>query len=101
MIAYTVICTFDDPAVADEWIQWLLDEHLAEVRAGGATHAQIVRHDGAPIRCEVRYRFATRADFETYEREHAPKLRAAGLDRFPLDRGLAYERTVGEIIGGE
>ncbi len=29
MISYTVICEFDDPEVAEQWIAWLEDEHLA------------------------------------------------------------------------
>ncbi|PJF24091.1 MAG: DUF4286 domain-containing protein, partial [Phototrophicales bacterium] len=36
MISYSVICTFNDAATAQEWIAWLRDEHLAEVCAAGA-----------------------------------------------------------------
>ena len=32
MIAYTVGCTFTDPAVAEAWLAWLRDGHLADVR---------------------------------------------------------------------
>ena len=98
MIAYTVRCTFTDPAVADEWLAWLAGEHLAEVVAAGARSAEAVRLDGTPVRCEARYLFEDRAVFERYERDHAPALRADGLRRFPLERGLAYERTVGPIV---
>ena len=96
--AYTVSCTFDDPAVADRWIEWLESEHLADVCAAGAADAEVVRLDGEPLRCEVRYHFASRADFETYERDHASRLRAEGLDRFPLSLGLTYTRTTGEVV---
>lgn len=98
MLAYTVSCTFTDPSVADEWIAWLHDEHLADVLAGGATAAEIVRLDGDTTRCEVRYRFPSREAFATYERDHAPRLRAEGLAKFPLERGLTYERTTGEFV---
>ena len=98
-IAYTVSCTFEDPGVADEWIAWLRQEHLADVLGGGATGAEVIRMDGDPLRCEVRYRFASRADFDRYERDHAPRLRAEGLERFPLERGLSYERSIGEVVG--
>lgn len=101
MILYTVSCTFTDPAVAAEWVAWLCGGHVAEVCAAGALGAQIVRVDGqggAPIRYDVHYRFASRADFEHYERDAAPRLRAAGLERFPLSRGLSYTRTVGEGV---
>jgi hypothetical protein len=101
MIAYTVRCTFTDESVADEWIAWLRDEHIADVCGAGALDGKVVRLDrseGEPLVCEVRYHFASRESMETYERDHAPRLRAEGLERFPLERGLAYERSVGEIV---
>lgn len=101
-IAYTVTCTFDDASVAEEWIAWLRDEHLAEVIAAGALDAEVIRLDKnaahSAIQCEVRYHFASRAAFAKYERDHAPQLRAKGLERFPPSRGLKYERSTGEVV---
>lgn len=97
MFAYTVTCTFDDPAIADEWIAWLRDTHLADVCAAGALDAEVIRLDGSPCRCEVRYHFASRESFAAYERDHAPRLRAEGLQRFSPERGLKYERSTGEV----
>jgi hypothetical protein len=97
-IAYTVGCTFVDANVAAEWIAWLRDEHLGDVCAAGALDAEVVRLDGDETICEVRYHFESRASFETYERDHAPRLREEGLSRFPLERGLTYERAVGEVV---
>ena len=97
--AYTVSCTFSDPAVADRWLAWLREEHIDDVCAAGALQGEVVRLDGEPIRMEVRYRFASRAAFEAYERDHAPRLRDEGLSRFPLSLGLEYSRTTGEAIG--
>lgn len=98
LIAYTVECTFTDPGVAEEWLAWLRDGHLADVCAAGALDAEAVKIDGPEIRCEARYRFVSRAAFEAYERDHAPSLRAEGLARFPLERGLRYRRSVAEIV---
>jgi hypothetical protein len=98
MIAYTVTATFADAGVADEWIAWLRGEHLAEVCAAGALDAEVIRLDGTPLRCEVRYHFASRAAFAAYERDHAPRLRSAGLQRFPAERGVQYQRSVGESV---
>jgi hypothetical protein len=100
MFSYTVVCTFDDARVAEEWITWLRDEHLAEVCAAGAMDAEVIRCDGLAghARCEVRYHFASREAFEAYQRDHAPRLRAEGLKRFPPERGLKYERTTGEVV---
>jgi hypothetical protein len=99
MIAYTVACSFDDPAVAGAWVAWLRDGHLAEVCAAGALDGRIVKLDGPAPRYEVRYHFADRAAFEAYERGTAARLRAEGLARFPPERGVRYARTIGEVVG--
>ncbi|MEM6794913.1 MAG: DUF4286 family protein [Acidobacteriota bacterium] len=97
-IAYTVSCRFTDPEVAERWLTWLREGHLADVVVAGASTAVAVRLDGDPVRCEARYLFDSRKAFEAYEREHAPRLRAEGLELFPLELGLEYSRSVGEIL---
>lgn len=95
-LLYTVAATFDDAAVAEEWVAWLRDGHLAEVIAGGATEAEVVRLDAeGPARLEARYRFPSREAFARYEREHAPRLRAEGMARFPAERGVRLARSIG------
>ncbi len=98
MFRYTVACTFDDAATAEEWVAWLRDEHLGDVLQAGASAGEVVRIDGEALRYEARYAFLSRAAFAAYERDHAPRLRAEGMARFPLDRGLRYERTTGELV---
>lgn len=98
MFRYTVACTFDDPAVAEEWVAWLAEEHLREVCAAGARSAEVVACHGYPARVEVRYAFPSRLAFQVYERDHALRLREAGLARFPLERGLAYARSTGTVV---
>ena len=105
MFSYTVAATFEDDRIAQEWIAWLRDEHLAEVCAAGALDAEVIRCDAvdggdakSQSRCEVRYHFASRAAFEVYVRDHAPRLRTDGLKRFPPERGVAYERATGEVV---
>ena len=98
MFAYAVRCSFDHAAVADEWVDWLRDEHLADVCAAGALEAEVIAVEGEGIVREVRYHFTSRQAFDRYEREHAPRLRAEGLKRFPLERGLRYERSSGEVL---
>lgn len=101
-IAYTVIATFPDQRTMDEYIAWLEDGHIDQVLERGGHSAMIVRLDRAqakdPIRCEVRYLFSTRENFDRYVEHHAPALRADGLKRFPPDRGIRFERTVGEVV---
>lgn len=94
---YTVEATFTDPAVAEEWVAWLRDGHIADVMRGGALDARVVRLDGAELVFQVHYRFASRESFAHYERAFAPALRAEGLARFPTSRGVGYRRSVGDI----
>jgi len=94
--AYTVMAEFDDAVVASEWVSWLEHGHLAEVLAGGALEAKVVRL--APLKLEARYLFADAAAFAKYEREAAPRLRAEGLAKFPASRGVRMSRSMGEVL---
>jgi hypothetical protein len=98
---YWVRVRFADPAVAEGWMGWLRGGHIADVIAAGALDAELVRVDtpAGQTLIEVRYHFAQRADFERYEREHAPRLRAEGVARFPAGPTIAYERGTGELLG--
>jgi hypothetical protein len=96
-VAYTVAVTFTDAAMAEEWLTWLRGGHIADVLAGGATAAEFVELDGPGRAFEVRYRFPSREAFAAYERDHAPRLRAEGLQRFPPERGVTYRRTAGVV----
>lgn len=98
MFRYTVACTFTDPAVAEAWLAWMRSGHLRDVCDAGASSAEIVAcHEHRP-RFEARYAFPSRAAFQAYERDHAPRLRAEGLERFPLALGVTYERSTGEVV---
>ena len=83
-IAYTVAATFSDYGLAEEWLRWLEAGHIAEVLAGGASDAEIVVLDEPSLTYEVRYHFPSREAFANYEKEHAPRLRAEGLE---IERG--------------
>lgn len=97
VIAYTVTATFPDGILADEWLRWLRQGHLAEVLAGGATRAEVVALDTPAHAFEVRYHFPSREALEKYEREHAPLLRAEGLRLFPVEKGIHYRRSTGVV----
>ncbi|HMO13280.1 MAG TPA: DUF4286 family protein [Pirellulaceae bacterium] len=99
MFFYTVRCEFQgDPQLADHWLAWLRDVHLEDVLHAGARDAQVLRIDAEIPIYEIRYSFESRADFDLYERDHAPRLRAEGLDLFPLNQGLSYQRSCGELL---
>jgi hypothetical protein len=97
-IAYTVAATFEDGNTADEWVRWLTGGHIADVLAGGARDAELIKLDGPGLAFEVRYHFPSRETFAAYERDHAPRLRAEAMQRFPPERGVVYRRTCGVAI---
>ncbi len=100
-IAYTVTAEFASLEVATEYVRWLQHGHLAEVLAGGATEARLLRLEPTterPLTFETRYLFASMADFTRYEQEVAPRLRADGVARFPPNRGVTLRRSLAEVL---
>ncbi len=96
MFLYVVQCTFEDPDVAAEWLDWLRVEHVQDVVDAGAIEGRIWRLDGPTLTYQIHYQFPSREAFQIYESEHAPRLREEGLRRFPLELGLKYERVTAE-----
>ena len=94
---YTVRATFVDEHVAQEWVNWLKTGHCQEVLDRGATQVEIVEMDGEQHTFEVRYDFPDPKTFGAYEDNHAPRLRAEGLERFPTTRGVQYTRSTGVV----
>lgn len=102
-ISYTVIATLPDTSTLTEYVSWLQQGHVAAVMAGGATRGQIVKIEQPPdpLLVEVRYEFPDRQRFETYLQTDAPGLRADGLEKFPPERGVKFERRVGTVLEAE
>ncbi len=98
-IAYTVTATLPDEASAREYIAWLREGHVDEVVEHGAHTGMIVRltEPATPIRVETRYVFSTQSLFDRYVKQFAPMLREEGLQKFPPESGVTFERCVGEI----
>ncbi len=100
-LLYTVRATCADVQQRGRFLSWLAPNHVAEVMKGGATAVRIVLPDRAnerdPAIVETQYVFASRKAFATYEREHAPELRADGLSHFPPESGITFTRQIAEI----
>ena len=97
---YVVRCTFAPGSsdVAQRWLHWLREQHLTEVLAAGAVSAEVIQIQSGVDQYEIHYRFPSEDAFARYERENAPRLRADGLSRFPLNLGLQYERRIGKVL---
>jgi hypothetical protein len=100
-VAYMVVATLPNAAMVDEYIAWLQDGHIQAVVKGGATMGEVIRLDveqaGGSARVMSRYEFPSRGEFDRYVKEKAPGLRAEGLAKFGSDRGVTYQRYVGEV----
>lgn len=102
-IAYTVSTTIMYESKAQEWLNWLRNGHIDDVLKSGAESAKIIRLDPLDdnqreTTYEVHYIFPNRKIFEIYLEKHAPRLRAEGLEKFPLEDGFRYHRTIGEVL---
>jgi hypothetical protein len=89
-ILYEVRARPRDQETAREWLDWMQREHVERVLATGLVRTARVDADGEAFRAS--YALRSRRDLDRYFNEHAPRLRAEGLERFG-DR-VAYERSV-------
>ncbi|HUN81816.1 MAG TPA: DUF4286 family protein, partial [Phycisphaerae bacterium] len=93
---YEVLATARDESSGRAWAEWLLSKHLADVIAAGAMSARLVKLDEPARTYAAQYEFESREAFDRYVRDHAPRLRAEGIELFG-DR-LMYTRRTGEIL---
>ncbi len=98
MIIYEVNLTVDRD-IADDYAAWLTG-HIGEMLAlPGFESAEwlVDRHydagEGADPRWSVQYRLGCHDDFVRYERDHAERMRAEGIERFG-DRFSATRRIL-------
>ena len=97
-VVYAVVATLPDDQIASEYLSWLTGGHVQAVLRGGATEVSVVRISVPPIRIESRYVFPSQSDYERYLATVAAELRAEGLQRFPPERGIRFERSSGDLL---
>jgi len=97
-VLYGVMATLPDERTLDDYLDWLRGGHLEDVVRAGAVSAVASRlvDPPHPLRVETRYLFASRAEYESYLTDHAPRLRAQGLARFG-SRGVGFARNLAAI----
>jgi len=104
MFIYSVRCKFGrdepdwDPDLVNRWLDWMRTIHILEVLRSGALSAELIRIDSDCSCFEINYRFESAITFACYERDHAPRLRNDSLREFPIELGLSYDRTHGEMV---
>ncbi|GAA4469568.1 DUF4286 family protein [Nemorincola caseinilytica] len=100
MIVYNVTIKVEAD-VADEWVSWMKDEHIADVLSTGLfTECRLCRlleqDEAEGVTFSAQYTCATLAEYNKYIDVHAPAMREKGFKRFG-GRFVAF-RSVMEVV---
>ena len=100
MIIYNVTIK-TDWSIHDEWLKWMLEEHIPEILATGQFHdykmmrlLEVDEAEGPTY--AVQYYAHDLASYERYIREHAPSKREKGTQKWG-DKFIAF-RSVMQIV---
>lgn len=94
---YSVTATLPISMI-DDYLAWL-DRHIDEVVQAGALDARVIVYHPSDQsqQVETQYTFADKHAFDSYERDHAPRLREEGKRLFASKSGVQFTRKLGEI----
>lgn len=85
MILYNVTVIIDSD-VHDEWLRWMKEEHIPEVMSTGLfienKIARILAEEEGGKSYSIQYLLQSMNDYETYEKQHAPRLQAEHSQRY-------------------
>ena len=86
MIIYNVTIKVD-AAIAHQWLDWMLNQHLADVMNTGCfTATKVVRllevDDSEGPTYAIQYSAASKADYNLYIEKHAPLMRQKSIDKW-------------------
>ncbi len=100
MIIYNVTIKVE-PAVAEQWLRWMKEEHLKDMMDTGLFSdyrlCRLLEQDEEEgVSFVVQYHSDSAENYRTYLAEHAPKMRQKGLKKFG-DKFVAF-RTAMEVI---
>ena len=90
-----------DHAIANPWLQWMLEEHIPDVLSTGCfTGHQVLRlldvDEAEGLTYAIQYRSSSREDYNRYINEHASEMRNRSVQKWG-DRFIAF-RTVMEVV---
>ena len=100
MIIYNVTIKVAQP-IADEWLQWLREEHIPEMLNTGCFYNhKIVRllevDDSEGPTYAIQYNAASKADYNRYIEQHAEVLRSKSYKKWG-DKFIAF-RSVMQVV---
>ncbi len=100
MIIYNVTIKAET-GIATQWMQWMQEEHLNDMMNTGLFSdyrlCRLLEQDETEgVSYVVQYHCDSVENYQTYVKEHAPKMRQKGINKFG-GRFVAF-RTVMEVI---
>lgn len=96
MITYQVRIKIEE-SVEEEWLKWMKTKHVPDVIGTGLVKSfQILKPDSENTLYLFHYHFDSRGDFESYQKDFAPGMKARPAKAFP-DQFIA-EREVFQWI---
>jgi hypothetical protein len=100
MIIYNVTIKVE-ASVVDKWLTWMKEEHLPDMMNTGLFSdyrmSKLMEQDESEdVTFVVQYHTDSIENYESYQTEHAPKMRQKSVSKF-ADKMVAF-RTVMEVI---
>lgn len=99
MIIYNVTVSID-PAVHEEWLQWMKEVHIPEVMETGSFMAnricRILAYEEGGLSYSIQYDVKDMETYDHYQKEFAPKLQADHTNRYAGK--FAAFRTLLEVV---
>ncbi|MFN3315179.1 MAG: DUF4286 family protein [Raineya sp.] len=100
MIIYNVTVSID-PAIHEEWLEWMLKKHIPDVMQTGCfLENKVLRlqqtGENEGITYAFQYMLASMAELERYQTHFAPQLQAEHSQRYK-DKFVAF-RTILEVV---
>jgi hypothetical protein len=100
MILYNVTVKVDE-SIAAQWVQWMQGEHMPELMQTGLfVDSKLFRlldiDESDGLTYAAQYFCNSKAEYDKYIDEHAPVMRAKGIERFG-DKFIAF-RTLMETV---
>ena len=93
-----------DAAIADEWLQWMMEVHIPEVMQSNCFESYKILKlltsalDDNGVNYAIQYSAREMQDYEKYRDQFAPALQAKTLARYG-DSVLAFRTLLEEITG--
>jgi hypothetical protein len=99
MIIYSVTINIDDD-VQQDWLRWMKEVHIPDVMSTGLfvenRLLKLLNVDDQGTTYSIQYMLRSMEDYETYQKDHAPRLQALHTQRY-RDKFVAF-RTLLEVV---